>query len=429
MEEMSAILDIDDICCKYGSYNVLKEIKLSINKGDFVSIIGPNGSGKSTLLKTITRFVRPVKGVIFIDNINIFNFSDKQFAKKIGFVSQNYHFNFDFTVEDIILMGRNPHLNLLEKEDLKDYKIIEDAMILTDTLKFKDKKITQLSGGETQRVLIARALAQEPEILILDEPISHLDINYKFEILELLKTMNQEKNITIIIALHDINLASYYSEKIILLKEGSIFAAGEPEDIINKRNLKNVFNVDSDVTVHPVTNKPYITFVPDSTIINNKEIVNNKKIKIHVIGGGGQASFLIRNLHKKGYIITTGVLNIGDSDWKTAKQLSIKVIEEIPFAPISRERYYDNLELMKYSDLIVLENIPFGHGNTANLEGLLKIMETEDRSKKVYIIKGSSDASGDYTGGKGQRIYNKIMDKGAILVEDYNTLFSIIDLL
>lgn len=425
---MSAILEIDDICCRYGSYNVLKEIKLSIKKGDFVSIIGPNGSGKSTLLKTITRFIRPVKGVVFIDNINAFKLTDKQFAKKVGFVSQNYHFNFDFTVEDIILMGRNPHLNLLEKEDLKDYKIIEDAMILTDTFKLKNKKITQLSGGEAQRVLIARALAQEPEILILDEPISHLDINYKFEILELLKNMNQKNKITIIIALHDINLASYYSKKIILLKEGSIFAAGEPEDIINNRNLKKVFDVDFDVAAHPITNKPYITFVPDISVINNKEPISDKNIiKIHVIGGGGQASFLMRNLHNKGYILTTGVLNIGDSDWKTAKQLNIKVVEEAPFAPISKARFVENLNLMRSSDLIILENIPFGHGNTANLEGLLRIMETEGKSKKVYIIKSRSDASGDYTGGEAQKIYNKILEEGAVLVEDYNALFSIIN--
>ncbi|HHY14000.1 MAG TPA: ABC transporter ATP-binding protein, partial [Thermoanaerobacterales bacterium] len=360
---MNAILQVDNLHCRYASYDVLSKINLEIKKGDFVGVLGPNGSGKSTLLKTITRFIKPVKGVVLVDNIDISKFSDKEYAKKIGFVPQNYHFNYDFTVRDIVLMGRNPHLDLLEKEGSKDYEVTEKVMELTYTTKLKNKRITQLSGGEAQRVLIARALAQEPEILILDEPISHLDVNYKFEILELLRTLNMKEEMTIIVALHDINLAFDYSQKVILLKEGSIFTAGKPEEVLNTENLKTVFDVNVDINEHPITNKPFITFMPTKTKINNKKLARNRNTKIHIIGGGGQASFLMRSLHKHGYTITAGVLNIGDSDWKTAKQLNIDIAEEAPFAPISEKQYIRNLEIMQDSDYIILEDIPVGHGN------------------------------------------------------------------
>ncbi|MDI3540851.1 MAG: cobalamin transport system ATP-binding protein [Thermosediminibacterales bacterium] len=416
---MAAILNIDNIVFRYGSHDILKEISLNISKGDFVGILGPNGSGKTTLLKTITRVCRPVKGIILIDNKDIYGYSNKEFAQKIAFVPQDTSINFDFTVEDIILMGRNPYLKPLKRENIEDYRVVMRSMELTDTLKFKDKKITQLSGGEMQRVLIARALAQEPEILILDEPTSHLDINYKFEILELLKIMNMKGNITVIIALHDINLASLYCKKIILLKDGRIFAAGIPEEVVSSKNLEIVFKVKANIYKHPITGKPYATFLYENEIEDLKKISNNRRLKIHVIGGGGQASLLLRDLHKKGYTLTAGVLNIGDSDWKTAKQLKIQVIEESPFAPISYKSYQENIELMKSADLVVLGNIPFGYGNIANLEGLLMVM---DCGKKAYIIKGDPVTARDYTGGRGQQIYEGILKKGAILVNDYTEL-------
>jgi iron complex transport system ATP-binding protein len=187
------ILKVEKISFKYDRKNVLNDISFTLEVGDFVGILGPNGCGKTTLLKNINRWLKPDQGTVYIDGSNIFQLSVKDLAKRVATVPQDTSLDVSFRVEQVVSMGRNPHLGSFERERRRDICVVEDAMKTMDVLHLRDKLINQLSGGERQRVLIARALAQEPTLLLLDEPTSHLDINYQWELLELLKNLCMKK--------------------------------------------------------------------------------------------------------------------------------------------------------------------------------------------------------------------------------------------
>ncbi len=237
------ILNVEALEFKYDEKIIIDNLSFNIKKGEFVSIIGPNGSGKSTLLKMLNNLYSPLKGSISINKINIKDFKKKNLAKIMALVFQENKIDYEFTVEDIVLMGRYPHKGRFEKENKNDYNIVRESLEMTNTIYLRDEIITELSGGERQMVLIAKALAQEPEIILLDEPTSHLDINHQIEILNLLKKMNKEKGTTIILVMHDINLAIRYSDEIIILKDGKILDKGEPEIVITKKNMESTYNI------------------------------------------------------------------------------------------------------------------------------------------------------------------------------------------
>ncbi|WP_082759722.1 heme ABC transporter ATP-binding protein [Abyssisolibacter fermentans] len=255
---MISAMDIQNISFKYSNNTILKNISFSVDKGDFLGILGPNGCGKTTLLKNLCNLLKPYDGKIFLGKEEIGKISCKSLAKRMAVVHQFDVISFDFTVHDIVLMGRMPYQKRYSSEIKRDYDVVEECMKKTETWKFRDKKILQISGGERQRVMLARALAQEPEILLLDEPISHLDIKHQINLLNLCKKLNLENNLTIIVTIHDINLAAKYCDNIILMQDGKIQAYDKPERVLTEKNIKKIYDIGVELIKNKEQNMTYI---------------------------------------------------------------------------------------------------------------------------------------------------------------------------
>lgn len=225
--------------------NILKDINIEVDNKEVIGIIGPNGSGKSTLLKCIYRLLKPNAGLVKFDDVDIKNISIKESSKKVAVLSQHNNYDFDFTVKDIVLMGRSPHKKFMERDNKNDYDLVNDALRKVDMINFKDRSFQSLSGGEQQRVILARALAQQPKCLILDEPTNHLDIKYQLQLMRIVKSLNIE----VIAAIHDLNIATMYCDKIYVLKDGKIVQYGTPKEILTPQLIKNVYEVDAELIV------------------------------------------------------------------------------------------------------------------------------------------------------------------------------------
>lgn len=262
MTEIGALLKLNGISGGYHKEIVIKGISLEINKGDFMGIIGPNGSGKTTLLRLMSKVLLPKTGTITFQGNDISAMCLKEFAKVVSFVAQDTMINFPFTVLEMVLMARIPHLKRMQFETREDCLIAEKAMAMTDILHLREKKIDEISSGERQRVIIARAIAQEPLLLFLDEPTSHLDIGHQIQALDLLRRLNRQNNVTIIMVLHDLNLASEYCNRIVLLNEGKIFKEGSPREVFTYQNIETVYKTVIVVSNNPINSKPYVVLVP-----------------------------------------------------------------------------------------------------------------------------------------------------------------------
>ena len=241
-----------------GGKKILNDLSLHIKNKEFVGIIGPNGSGKSTLLKALYRTLRPNSGTIYIDDKNIDDISLKETAKKIAVVAQHNDSDFDFSVIDMVLIGRTPHKKFMERDNPNDYKIALESLEKVGMTNFSDRSFNSLSGGEKQRVILARALAQETKCLILDEPTNHLDIKYQLQFMSIAKSLE----ITVISAIHDLNIAALYCDKIYAMKSGEIIDYGTPKEVLTKKLIKVLYEVDSEVNINKDTNTINIVFKP-----------------------------------------------------------------------------------------------------------------------------------------------------------------------
>lgn len=236
-------LELKDVSISIGKKNIVEDICLKVADNSFVALLGPNGSGKSTLLKSVYRVLSYEKGIILLDNNSMKDVASRYIAKNMSVVSQFQNNNFDFSVLEVVLMGRTPHLKSMEREREKDFKIVEEALFKTGMYSYKERLISSLSGGELQRVVLARAIAQDPSLMILDEPSNHLDIKYQLEILAILK----ELNLNVLTALHDVSLAAQFCDYIYFIKDGKINFHGKAEDVINKENIKYIYGVDCEI--------------------------------------------------------------------------------------------------------------------------------------------------------------------------------------
>lgn len=255
-------LSVNNLCWKPDKDNeyILNNISSDFHEGGFYGILGPNGSGKTSFIRHILRLLEIKEGKICLDDKNINNYSRKQLAGNISFVPQDVNMDVNFTVYDIVAMGRTPYQKRFQDLSKRDKEIIEYAMEMTNCTYLRDKPFSYLSGGESQRVLVARAIAQDTKYLVLDEPISHLDIRYQVELMETLKKLNKEENKTIIAILHDLNLSAAYCDDIVLMKDGKVFAKGKKEQVLTRENLKATYEIDFEI--HKLKNKEGMFFIP-----------------------------------------------------------------------------------------------------------------------------------------------------------------------
>ncbi len=252
------MLEVQSLSVNYGSRQVLHEVSLNVARGEILALIGPNGAGKTTLLKTVSGVLRPHKGSICLDGRDLARLSTSQRARMMSVVPQARRLPETFTVWETVLLGRTPYLGWLGRPTEQDRQHIRAALERTDTMELAERRIGELSGGEQQRVLLARALAQDTPVLLMDEPTTHLDLHHQIGLLNLVKELAQEKNLATIMALHDLNLASVYADRVALLVNGKLDGIGAPKDVLTEARLSEVYRLPLHVINHPDLGVPLI---------------------------------------------------------------------------------------------------------------------------------------------------------------------------
>lgn len=340
----------------YRSREVIREASLSIEPGKFIGVIGPNASGKSTLLKTMARLLKPLSGVIYIDGKELEKMNSQEVAKKIGVVLTEKIQSGLLTSFEIVAMGRYQYTGPFAMLSQHDKLVIEESLRSTGVLSLADRKFSELSDGEKQRVMIARALAQEPSILILDEPTTHLDARGRVEIMLLLRKLSRERKIAIIASTHDIELAIRLCDKLLVCNAGTIRIYDVPEQLVEEGGIEELYGFNSE-----------LIFSKD-TLVAEPVVRDGGDFKVFVIAGGGSGMLVYRLLSRLGYSFITGILHKGDIDYVVARSIGGEIISEEPFREISEESYNRAIKELKKADLIVYTSPPIGRLNQKNLE-------------------------------------------------------------
>lgn len=394
------ILKVENLKYSINGIEILKDVCLEAEAGEFIGLIGPNGAGKTTLLKCING-INTGNGVIELEGQALEKLGSKAAARQVSLMHQNTTISFPFPAIDIVLTGRYPHLKRSRGESTEDYGIARKYMDYTDTLKFETKPITQISGGERQRVLFAKVLSQETGLILLDEPTASLDIAHEEQIFKYSAQLCVAGR-TVIAAVHDLKVAANYCTRLILMKDGCIIADGTPEEVLTTGNLSEAYGVNALVYRNRVTG--HLDF-----FIHGLEHGRTGK-SVHVIGGGGSASGIIRLLFESGYKVTAGVFAHGDSDLSSAEVFGIECMVCKPFSEISEDCHLRNIELIKNADMTILCDMPFGIQNIKNLEAA-------KQARRLVLIEDEKPEGRDFTGGRALEIYNTLRQNACLTTE------------
>ena len=346
---MQNYLTADNLTVGYRGKPILSDISMNIRRGSIVTLIGPNGAGKSTILKSIIRELSPLGGSVFLDGTALEDYSDPDFAKKTAVVMTGRPDPELMTCFDVAAAGRYPYtgrFGILSKEDKKK---VMDALEMVRCESLADVLFQNTSDGQKQRILLARAICQEPEVLILDEPTSFLDIRYKLELLTILKNMAKEKQITVIMSLHEIDLAQKISDKILCVKGDTIFGYGEPEAIFKEDFIQKLYEIDNG------------HFDP---VFGSVELAKAEgEAEVFVISSGGSGIPVYRNLQKAKIPFSAGILYTNDIDYHLAEHLAVSVIEEEPFEPVSDRAFERAKQMIRQCKKVINAGIVIGTTN------------------------------------------------------------------
>ena len=386
------------------------DLNISVRQGVVTGILGPNGSGKSTILRSLSRIMKPKYGRVLLGDCDLYQeCSLQESARAIAVVPQSEVNTLDFTVRDVVEMGRAParERGIFRRMSLSDRDAVESAMLRTGTLELSDRIITTVSGGEAQRVLLARALAQGTDILLLDEPTSHLDLLHQHETLRLVRSLAHDDGKAVVCVLHDLNLASEYCDAIHLLAGGQVIADGLPDVVLTPQNIFQAYAIPVEIEKNRATGRVHIRSKSATRPAFGQDLP-----RVHVICGGGTGSHLLRELSEGGFDVTVGALNSGDTDLDTAQTLNFICPIESPFSPLSSKTVEMSRQLALESDIIVLAEVPFGPGNVSHLETVE--MAAMQRIPILVMQSGdSTDAERDFTNGIAEAKLTRIVADGA----------------
>jgi iron complex transport system ATP-binding protein len=413
---------------------VAQEVTLRVARGEMIGLLGPNGAGKSTLLRIASGALQPQRGRALIEGRDVRRMSPEDLARRVAMMPQDFTVQFNYTVRQIVELGRTPYLGSWGTLRARDRAVVEEALAESGLGALTERVFADLSGGERQRTLVALALAQQSPLLLLDEPTAHLDIRYQIEALELLRRLNQQRGLTVIATLHDLNLAARYFPRLVVYNR-HIVSDGAPTEALDEATLSQVYGTpvrvgilrgDERLSVHPPTQEQSTPSEETSA----EAPAPKPPLRAHVIAGGGSGELLMRALADAGVPFSAGPLNVGDSDGALAERLATLTLVEPPYAPISPEGLVAARERMIEAGVVVVCPAPLGPGNIALLDEALAAQQAGARiillepGMGVPPDSGALHITNDETGltlaatrdfsGRGRAAYQALAAGGAV---------------
>lgn len=369
---MNTAFEFNHVQAGYDGRTVLADMDFKAGGGEMIAILGPNGAGKTTLFRVLSGLVRPFSGRVFLCGHEVRKMSAARRSRLLAVVPQEIRTPMAFTAGEMVAMGRVTILPPWQQPSADDRKIIEHAMVYADVNELGDRPFDLLSGGEKQRVMIAMALAQEPRIILMDEPTTHLDANHALEIMQIVERLNRERGLTVLMISHDLNLAAEFCRRLILLDHGRIAADGLPAEVLREGTLQEVYHcemrVQTDLHTGALLIRPCARHALGGEVgpAAGRAAENTQ---IHVIAGGGSGAEVFRHLVFNNFPnVTCGVLNQRDTDAQVCEALGIGTVLEKPFSPVGAAAYRRAEQMAARAAVIIVCEVPFGPGNTINLQ-------------------------------------------------------------
>jgi iron complex transport system ATP-binding protein len=415
---MKTTLNAENLHTGYGVQEIVKSVSCSFTAGTFTGIIGPNGSGKTTLLRAFSCVI-PSSGILELDGKALTEYTPSELGMALGFVPQDEGRPFSYTVMQVVLMARYARTSRFAALSPDDYARCHRALEETGVAHLADRSIRTLSGGEWQRVLIARALAQDTQVLLLDEPTSHLDLTHQSDVLSLMRTLAGSGS-TIIGVFHDLNLAALYCDRLIMIKDGQVVADDTPAQVLTPEKILKVYGADVITSIHPATGRTFL--IPLGS--KNGKIAPDESPHVLVISGGGSGTDLLHFLSRRGFSLTAGILATTDTDYLTAQSLDIPCVPILPFSQISAHSLENLRRLLPGADRIILSMHPVGGGN---LPVLTVLRETDPARIIIHIPEGRDFSSYDFTKGAATTAFQDLCSAGALCTGSFNGILGLLD--
>lgn len=372
------MLRTNNLSVGYDKKVVVCDINIEVKNGEILCLLGSNGAGKTTILRSLSKLITPIKGEIYLNDMDINHISRKTLSKKMALVLTNRLLGDLMTVQDVVNMGRYPYTGFFGTLSKKDLMMVDDSLESVNALHLKKRYFDELSDGEKQKVLVARALVQEPEIIILDEPTTHLDIKHRLELMNILKKLSKEKSISVILSLHEIDIALKSCDKVALVKNNKVIAYGQPEDMVDENMINSLYELDD---------KNF------NNLLGAVEISNKSKNEVFIIGGGGKATPIYRAFTKRGIGIYSGIIHENDIDYEIGRTMGIKLFTEKPFESISDESFDLAIRNLNNSKIIIDTGFSVGETNKRNIDIIKEALKLD---KKVYSFRTKNEGNDYY---------------------------------
>ena len=394
-------IDVDGVSVGVGGIEVLDSVSTTVGEGRFVGLVGPNGAGKTTLLRVLNGVIDADSGTVRIAGRRLEGLGSRAASRLVATVPQSTASTFSFDVRRIVGMGRTPHVGRFEGRTGADEQAVEHAMERAAVADLADRPVTDVSGGERQRVFLARALAQETPVLLLDEPTSDLDVNHQVRTLDIVSDLVDEGR-TVVAAIHDLDLAARYCDELRLLHGGRIRATGTPDSVLTESAVETAFDTTATVTPHPVTGTPSVTAFATTGPGSGR---------VHVVGGGGTATPLLHRLDAAGFDISVGAVGVDDTDAATARALDCDCLTVPPYAPVDAETAGDVADAVDRADAVVVADTALAPGSLPNLVAAAA-------AERPVVVDGRPIGERNLAGGEGREAMARLRNRGVVVDED-----------
>jgi iron complex transport system ATP-binding protein len=402
-------LRLSGLSVAYGSRSALQAVDLDVPRGQFLALTGPNGSGKSTLIRAALGLLRPSQGSVELFGTDVQSLSVRERAHRVAWVPQAESLREDVPLARYVLYGRYALHGTFGRETAADRQKVASILEGVGLADRGNDGVLSLSGGERQRAVLARALSQGSPLVLLDEPTTHLDIGHQLDLLARVRSLVREQGLTVVAALHDLNLAARFAERIVVLSHGRLVADGAPQTVLSSELLARVWGVDAELRRDVASGLPYLL----PRLAPRLPALSPRSGKVHVVAGGGSGASLLRALSEEGFDLSAGVLPLFDTDAATAQELGIPAAVELPFAPIGPEALARLDRLLAEAQAVAVAAFPVGPANLANLERLRTVVGR----KPIVLLAQPGGVLWDYTGGAAAELRLRLLDGGAVEVD------------